>query len=1333
MSRISTLALDFSSKFYFDGVALIEKGSATVLRSFIIRVLVFVTSSVLAVGAWQPASANTGDVVIARGLAAAPDSPALRDPVAAPEQGDTTVLFAGDDSETSPIGAVDVPEGVLSDDSVGGSIESVDEFSTVTSLGDGLYKTELSLSPLNTLSSDGQWVPINTDVEVQSDGDVVVADNPLNPVVDDTGVGSGVLSVTAHGVQVTSQLLGAASVDAEQVTGDASSIVFDSVAAHADHMMSFGSNYVKDNVVLDSALAARSWSWKISISNGSIHRAADGSFEITDAVGDSVFVIPTPIAWDSASTPSTTVLDTKLAAQSDGSVILTATVPTGWFTDSRRVFPVTIDPSTTTLGDSALTAYKSDGATRSDYVHVGNTRESSSNRYWRTIVNYGFGTFIGDQVLDAQLSATYAGAGTTTPQSMSVSTTKCTNGYSCVGDELASFTVDTSGATRSSNTALAKQISDWVNGGLKGQRLILRGAETSGTYTYKMLNTSVTVLTKGFPKITSTSPGLNASTSQNPEISAVATDPAKSGLEYRYIIVGATADGLPNESVVYGNSGWVDEDFYRPVQKALSPNTTYFYKVLVRDGFDAEYLSTVGVSADKYFGTLSRADSGWLKFQTTKDPVQPTIGSVSLAKNDVISSVTPAITVNLPAATAGDYDEYIMTIATSPTGQSGSIASTGLLPTTVGSTQTWNVPSGFLQDGQQYYLTVQTVNSGNGNQLPFPEWTIPFTVNQRLGLSVPSPMEAVGPLMVNLASGNIATSVSTPTISTLGGGIGFTFNYNSLEQHEDGLTGEYFVIQPGQSSADYLSGTADLVRVDPQVALKLDSTESPAVGFQPSYYAIRWTGYVTLPNNNSDYEFGMLHNNGATVEVSNKMFLDSWKDDSSTRNVHHMGNEKVAGTGLPRPITVEFYQESGSARAALYYKKTNASEWTLVPASMLSPKRSFLPDGWATSSIVAGALARYSSIVINDRTAVIEDRAGGSHTYRSNGTGGFTPPKGEYGTLVVETDHTASLTEDDGTVYHFDNNGKMANVSAPGDTRKPAAPVTVYDSSGNPENITDPLSSGLRVVTFTYSKDGENNCPRNTTVGSDVPSAGLLCKITFPRAAGTTGTQPSTDIYYDTDDRIISIVNPGSEQYSFAYNSAGVMTQMITPFANEQIANLGSLADQLVPRVTSFDSMKRPLTLALPQPGFTEETKQFTWGDSSTSVKLVNLGRTVRTVTFDSQWRQTGEISAMGYETTQQWGEFDSQTRVDSLATGLTTTRKFDRNGRVTDVYGPAPAACFTATSPTPVAAANCPVVVAHTKTAYDETLHGLATAYYSGTVPVGSGRFRPTVRHNND
>lgn len=197
MSRISTLALDFSSKFYFDGVALIEKGSATMLRSFIIRVLVFVTSSVLAVGAWQPASANTGDVVIARGLAAAPDSPALRDPVAAPEQGDTTVLFAGDDSETSPISAVDVPEGVLSDDSVGGFIESVDEYSTVTSLGDGLYMTELSLSPLNTLSSDGQWVPINTDVEVQSDGDVVVADNPLNPVVDDTGVGSGVLSVTA--------------------------------------------------------------------------------------------------------------------------------------------------------------------------------------------------------------------------------------------------------------------------------------------------------------------------------------------------------------------------------------------------------------------------------------------------------------------------------------------------------------------------------------------------------------------------------------------------------------------------------------------------------------------------------------------------------------------------------------------------------------------------------------------------------------------------------------------------------------------------------------------------------------------------------------------------------------------------------------------------------------------------------------------------------------------------------------------------------------------------------------------------------------------------------
>jgi hypothetical protein len=66
MSRISTLALDFSSKFYFDGVALIEKGSATMLRSFIIRVLVFVTSSVNSLLIWNSVSVASSGYSIPR-------------------------------------------------------------------------------------------------------------------------------------------------------------------------------------------------------------------------------------------------------------------------------------------------------------------------------------------------------------------------------------------------------------------------------------------------------------------------------------------------------------------------------------------------------------------------------------------------------------------------------------------------------------------------------------------------------------------------------------------------------------------------------------------------------------------------------------------------------------------------------------------------------------------------------------------------------------------------------------------------------------------------------------------------------------------------------------------------------------------------------------------------------------------------------------------------------------------------------------------------------------------------------------------------------------------
>ena len=111
-----------------------------------------------------------------------------------------------------------------------------------------------------------------------------------------------------------------------------------------------------------------------------------------------------------------------------------------------------------------------------------------------------------------------------------------------------------------------------------------------------------------------------------------------------------------------------------------------------------------------------------------------------------------------------------------------------------------------------------------------------------LGLGTPDPMQQIGPVSVNLASGNLVYTTGTPSVSTVGGSMGVAFAYNSQDYSAFGLTGSY-------SSDANQNGNFD--GTDPLVLRRNDPVPgvagSPAPSVPSDWWLARWTDWLIPP------------------------------------------------------------------------------------------------------------------------------------------------------------------------------------------------------------------------------------------------------------------------------------------------------------------------------------------------------------------------------------------------------------------------------------------------------------------------------------------------------
>lgn len=1194
--------------------------------------------------------------------------------------------------------------------------------------------TELSDVPLN-VRMDGEWKPVLTELSGRGpfawlgQGGAEIRQHPLAPVFAGNANEEPLLTVTKGSHQVSFTLVGASSSamqrDLLPWSSEKDRVVYPGVFESTDLVYEVEPSGVKELFELSKAPGRKGkseWQWRVDADGLELEEDADGNIVFATAGGMPKLVMPRPMMWDSAGTlgdrPNERG-DVDADVERDGDEwLLTLTAHRDWLNDPDRVYPVMVDPDLY-QGHDATRGYKTNGQYSINYgIEVGN---SNHNGIWRSLVHYNYEQLFGKQVLDVQIGLGGMSSDSAKTDRLGNMYHATNFGYNSLGEWMGHAHQWGNGTGLVDNDPLANRVSQWVRDGVSGSYFVFTGDE-SAAFTYKRFTASqMYVWWKDFPtagSLVAPSPG-NGSTnaSLTPTLKIGGSTPAAgTTLGYRFSV---SENTNPDTSPVW-NSGWIGSDTVQVPEAKLLPNKKYYWKACVND----QYTGVWGYWFERCTGTWS--------FTTNQVPLT-VLGSASPADKAVVVTTQPTFTVAPPANPENRPIKYWFRVASGTDSRTGAIVNSGWLDQ-----PTWTPPAGVLEEGSSYSWTVLTKDQYAESQTP---WVGRFTVNQRLGSGGPSPMDAAGPVSVNLASGNVSMSFSSPTVTTVGGPMGVAFTYNSQLRSNAGLRGEYFdaTPKPGQTQSwSFTDAKRVLARTDEQINFQWGATSS-GDGVPADKFLARWSGFIT-PDQPGEYMFGTLQDDGVVLTVGDTKVIDRWLITGTGAVQWAPSGTQL--TASPTKFKLEFMEDGGAATVEFWAKKKNADgtygQPFVVPASWFTKSAEILPDGWASSTILAGDLGTYSKVRVEEGSITLTDLTGATHAYTKNATGGYTPPAGEAGVMAVGGDGRVTFTDASGVVHLFRADGSVEAVTSPLDAKKPAAPGTEYHTTGPNTGLVkrtfDRLGAGgpARDVWFFYGgdqvtgpltgadSDGTNTACPPAAPGGATPPAGKLCRIVYP--GHVPGQADTTRLFYDGNGLLVGIQDPGGEETSFVYDAhrrlTGVRDSVQTDWLRADPSRTASATNRTT---ISYDPAGRAEAVTLAAPDGTTAADQpkhtYTYADAATTY-VDAVGQDAwgtpttghaRVVTFDAGRRTLTDTSPSGLTGSTEWNTKD-QTLSATDPLGRKSTTLFDQQNRVTDTYGPAPADCYGADRrPVP----GCGITPAHTATRYDEGMVGLSAAWY--------------------
>ncbi len=299
---------------------------------------------------------------------------------------------------------------------------------------------------------------------------------------------------------------------------------------------------------------------------------------------------------------------------------------------------------------------------------------------------------------------------------------------------------------------------------------------------------------------------------------------------------------------------------------------------------------------------------------------QPPV-STQTSPADGASVVTNQPTLGTSAVTdaEGEPVSYRYTIATSSNG-SGAVTNSGWTPST-----SWTVPDNVLQDGTTYYWKVETWD-GIADVPPLSSGYRSFKVDLRNGKDSTQAFDTVGPVSVDMATGNLTTSAKSHSISALGGNLGVSLDYNSPQRSRQGLVGEYWNDPSG--TLTFPSTPAALTRVDSSIYSDWGASSPYSGIISPDNFLTRWTGYFVAPVTGS-YTFYSQVDDRCKLWINNNVILDSWSTYCGWKDATPV----TLTAGQLVPIKMEYAETTGTATAVLRVRGAVADQ--IVPTEWL--------------------------------------------------------------------------------------------------------------------------------------------------------------------------------------------------------------------------------------------------------------------------------------------------------------------------------------------------------------------------------------------------------------
>ncbi|WP_067470080.1 PA14 domain-containing protein [Nocardia amamiensis] len=1149
--------------------------------------------------------------------------------------------------------------------------ESRTEKSVTYRNANGSRSVVLHQAPVSVRDDQGGWVAMDTSLIAGQDAAVVSRDGANtrfsafadDPALMSVDTGTAPVSISLNGAQRSRGVV------------EGSTVLYPDVLNGQDLQYTVEPGAVKESVIVKDvgSVGEGRWVFTMKLGDGLTPRLENDGVLITDARGAQVAALPPIEVFDSAGEDRKTV-----SARTGGRYSLdrageawelTVAVDTKWLTDEARVFPITVDPTYTYgFGNTAETrAYNSTTVTEcvnTCGIAVGNSRPNNTNQFWRSTFRFDLAPLFGKSVIGARIDFKRTGAtGTAAPATSNLYQAANPLGYNANGPLLASAPLGDAGTMFSS--ALTGFLAGKVTAGDNTGWFLLTGGETDAM-TYKTLQASL-IVDYGTPP------------------------PA------------ATLAGPADESVIATTTPTLSVD---PVTNPSGDGTTYCFKVST--GFDGRSGSVV--------------DSGCLD--------------------------NPSWTV--PKNILHDGGKYTWTVLTA---LKGGVTTT--TPQWVGHF-TINQRTGETGESSNDRVGPVTVNLYNGNvhtEAGGPEFDS-LGGKSGIGLAYNSRQGEPGGIRASYFNDSTHTGTpdavpvlvrTEPTVNLDWGNI-FSQNMDNVPWRENplptGLNSDWYVVRweghfKATATGDYRFGGlhAEGAKIWVNNQLVYDNPNSAGLAADFTTVSAKQPGEVSLTV-------------GQRVPIKVELY--------------HRTTEKPKMVLWTKSTDNSGF---GGARAHNIAPQVVKTEW-LYSADLPS-----LPAGWTLSMQGSG----YTDAESLDGSIVLTDATGAKHTWVKTSTGGYAPPVGEDGVLAVDTAGRITVTEGD-LLSVFNADGTLAMVSSVLDSKKPSA--LQYNYSGALPRLTevrDPVSG--RSHTLYYNTDNSNSCyggatkpPGKVMVADGYNGEGsflredvignapnqMLCRIKY-----WDGTE--TRLWYSIAGTLDRIENPGGDIRDYSYEreataqfyiaqyglnnltsqnaiaQIGPINQVRSSLATDWLARQSTAATPAEVTSIAYTSVydywavvgrdapgARPDRIWAPAPdGRTLNARGmhiYQWGAIGQNVTKVNLAGAgvsilpAKTVTFDGSGRVLSEANANDVTARMEWNAKDKPTAVIDT-TGRRTTRIYDHADRLTDTYGPAPAACFDGQLPT----AACAATIPHQHIGYDEGMRGLQAQLYDN--PSLSGK----------